>query len=288
MALNLQKNRSLSEFSTFGIGGPIQYFAAVESAEEMEEAFQFCRKNQFPFLIVGKGSNCLFSDQGFAGVVLQNKISFCDWMDTTVQVGAGYPFSLLGSQSARKSLTGLEFASGIPATVGGAVFMNAGANGWQTFDALHSVLYLHFEGNIVEYKKEELAFGYRLSSFQSMKGAILSATFKLQPFDQAREKQLQIIDYRMKTQPLKDKSIGCIFRNPNPGVSAGAIIERCGLKGFTIGGAKVSEIHANFIVNEGQAKAVDVRELIQVIQEKVLEKTGLHLEVEIKVIDEIY
>jgi UDP-N-acetylmuramate dehydrogenase len=288
MVLNLQKNRSLSEFSTFGIGGPIDYFAAIETVAEMEEAFRFCREEKLPFLIVGKGSNCLFSDKGFSGVVLQNKISFCNWMDKTVEVGAGYPFSLLGSQSARKQLTGLEFASGIPATVGGAIFMNAGANGGQTFDSLGSVFYLHFEGRIMEYKKEELAFDYRFSSFQKMKGAILSAVFQLASFEQAREKQLQIIDYRLKTQPLKDKSIGCIFRNPAKGISAGAIIEQCGLKGLSVGEAKVSEIHANFIVNKGRATAQDVQELIQIIQEAAQKQTGLHLEVEIKVIDEIY
>lgn len=286
MALTLQKNRSLSEFSTFGIGGPIHYFAAIETAAEMEEAFQFCRQEKLSFLILGKGSNCLFSDRGFSGVVLQNKISFCNWLDNIVEVGAGYPFSLLGSQSARKQLTGLEFASGIPATVGGAVFMNAGANGGQVFDSLRSVSYLHFEGKIVEYKKEELEFDYRFSSFQKMRGAILSAVFQLSSLDQAREKQLEIIDYRMRTQPLKDKSIGCIFRNPEKGISAGAIIERCGLKGLSVGEAKISEVHANFIVNWGRATAQDVRRLIQIVQKTVQEQTGFYLEVEIKVIDE--
>lgn len=285
MALKFQKNRCLSEFSTLGIGGPILFFAEVETMAEMEEAFHFCRKENLPLLIVGKGSNCLFSDLGFQGLVLQNKISFCLWESSTVRVGAGYSFSLLGSQSAKKGFTGLEFASGIPASVGGAIAMNAGANGRETVDSLVSVVYCHLDGKLVEYKKEELQFGYRFSSFQSMKGAIVSAVFQLQQLEAAREKQLQIISYRMKTQPLKERSAGCIFRNPKQGVSAGAVIEQCGLKGLCVGGAKVSEMHANFIINQHRATAEDVRQLMEQIQKKVYEKTGLHLEAEIKIID---
>jgi len=284
MALKLEKNRFLSEFSTFGIGGPIGYFSVIETVTEMQEALQFCRKEQLPFFILGKGSNCLFHDQGFPGVVLQNKINFCHWEDPFVRVGSGYSFSLLGSQSARRNLTGLEFASGIPATIGGAIFMNAGANGRETFDSLHSVSYLHEDGKLVEYKKEDLSFGYRFSSFQTLKGAIVSAVFQLELGVDARKNQLQIIDYRKKTQPLKEQSAGCIFRNPGKGLSAGAIIEQCGLKGLTVGGAKISEIHANFIVNERQATAQNVLDLIQKIQEKVHDQTGIQLEVEIKVI----
>ncbi len=280
MALRLQQNRFLSEFSTFGIGGPIRYFAEVASCEEMEEAFTL----GFPVFIVGKGSNCLFDDQGFDGLVILNKIDFCHWNQNRVTVGSGYSFSLLGVQTARKGFSGLEFASGIPATVGGAVFMNAGANGKETCNALESVLY--FDGKRREYKREELAFDYRQSPFQKMNGAILAATFALEENAAARQSQLQIIDYRMKTQPLKDKSAGCIFRNP-PGHSAGALIDRCGLKGFTVGGAQISPIHANFIVNRGSATAKDVCTLIHLVQEKVFAQTGVHLEPEIRVLNAI-
>ena len=279
MPLQLQKNRFLSEFSTFGIGGPIRAFCEVSTIEEMEEAF----RHPFPKMIVGKGSNCLFDDRGFDGLVILNKIDFCNWSETEVTVGSGYSFSLLGVQTARKGLSGLEFASGIPATVGGAVFMNAGANGTETCKALKSVLY--FDGvEKREYQRSELAFSYRTSPFQKMNGAILSATFSLSPLPEARKSQLQIIEYRMKTQPLKEKSIGCIFRNP-ANQAAGALIDQCGLKGVSVGGAKISEIHANFIVNSQSASAEDVKKLIRLVQEKVFEQTGVFLEPEVRMID---
>jgi UDP-N-acetylmuramate dehydrogenase len=277
MPLQLQKNRFLSEFSTFGIGGPIRYFVEVSSIEEMEEAYLL----DFPKLILGKGSNCLFPDEGFDGLAILNKIDFCHWNENEVTVGSGHSFSLLGVQTARKGLSGLEFASGIPATVGGAVWMNAGANGRETCDSLKSVLF--FDGARREYLRSELSFSYRTSPFQQMKGTILSATFALQSFPEARKSQLQIVEYRMKTQPLKEKSAGCIFRNP-PGHSAGALIDKCGLKGVAVGGAKVSEIHANFIVNHASASASDVKELIRLVQEKVFEQTGVHLEPEVRMI----
>ncbi len=278
--LQLQNNRSLSEFSTFGIGGPIRTFVEVHTVEEMIEALSL----GLPYFIIGKGSNCLFDTRGFDGLVILNKIDFCHWQEHEVTAGSGYPFSLLGIQSARKGLSGLEFASGIPATVGGAVFMNAGANGRETCDSLKSVLY--FDGTQRNFTRQELAFGYRTSPFQKMKGAILSATFSLTPLPEARKNQLQIIETRMKTQPLKDKSAGCVFRNP-PGKSAGALIDRAGLKGTTIGGAQVSELHANFIVNKGSATSQDVLKLIELVQEKVFEQTGIKLEPEIRIINSI-
>lgn len=282
MGLTPQCNRSLSEFSTFGIGGPIRYFTEASSIEEMEEAHRFAKENQIPYLILGKGSNCLFSDRGFDGLAILNKIDFCEWKESEVSVGSGYSFSLLGVQSARKGFSGLEFASGIPATVGGAVYMNAGANGRETCDCLQSVLFLQEDGTKRELKREELSFSYRHSPFQRMKGIILSASFSLRPDEAARKSQLQIIDYRLKTQPLKEKSAGCVFRNPAGGVSAGALIDQAGLKGLSVGGAKVSEIHANFIVNAGKASASDVLALMKIIQERVKEKTGIDLEPEIR------
>lgn len=284
MKLNLQSGRFLSEFSTFGIGGPIRYFAEAATIPEMEEALCFARETRLPFLILGKGSNCLFDDRGFDGLAILNKIDSCEIRENAVSVGAGYSFSLLGVQTARKGLSGLEFASGIPATVGGAIFMNAGANGKETGDCLASVLYLHADGRKQLFAKNEISLGYRTSSFQSMQGqgVILGAEFLLSPNPAARASQLQIIDYRIKTQPYKEKSAGCMFRNPPGGPSAGALIDRCGLKGFSVGGAKVSEMHANFIVNSGQATSAQVLELVRQIQQKVYEQTGVHLEMEVR------
>src|SRR3990167_9939748 len=209
MPLQIESNRSLSEFSTFGIGGSIRYFVQVSTIVEMEEAFHFANGKRIPYLVLGKGSNCLFSDRGFSGLVILNKIDFSSW--DTLTFGSGYNFSLLGVQTARKGLSGLEFASGIPATVGGAVFMNAGANGKETCEVLKSVLFLHEDGRKEEMRREDLSFSYRTSPFQKMRGAILSAAFALISKETARKSQLEIIDYRMKTQPYKDKSAGCDF-----------------------------------------------------------------------------
>lgn len=280
MSLKLQSQRLLSEFSTFGIGGPIRFFAEAATFEEMEEALQFAKDHSVPYLVIGKGSNCLFPDQGYEGLVILNKIDFCEWKGNQVYVGAGYSFSLLGIQSARKGFGGLEFASGIPATVGGAIFMNAGANRRETCEAIHSVVYL--DETRKEFFRSDLKFAYRYSPFQRMEGAILAATFTLYPNKAARANQLKIVEGRMKTQPLKEKSAGCIFRNPAPHISAGAMIDQCGLKGFKVGGAKISEIHANFIVNAGHATAQDVLDLIAIVQERVAAKAGVHLEPEIQ------
>ncbi|MBS0626458.1 MAG: UDP-N-acetylmuramate dehydrogenase [Verrucomicrobia bacterium] len=286
MNLKFQQGRWLKEFSTFGIGGPVRLFAEIGSIEEMEEALRYARKEKIPFLVLGKGSNCLFSDRGFDGLALLNKIEFIRWKEWEVEVGSGYSFSLLGVQTARKGLSGLEFASGIPATVGGALFMNAGANGKETCETVQSVLFLTEEGEKKIFLRQDLEFSYRTSPFQRMRGAILSATFTLTPSTEARPSQLKIVDYRMKTQPYKDKSAGCVFRNPKPDLPAGALIDRCGLKGLQVGGAKVSEMHANFIVNAGKATSEDVLELIKKIQSRVAEQTGIHLEAEIRMLND--
>ena len=284
MGLQVETTRSFSEFSNLGVGGPIDYFAEVKTLDQMIEGLHFAKQKGLPFFILGKGSNCLFSDQRFSGVVLLNKIKFCNWFPSKVEVGAGYSFSLLGTQTAKKGFSGLEFATGIPASVGGAVFMNAGANKGEVKDLLISVTFIDQEGSIHTFKKEELEFRYRYSSFHKMKGAIVSANFSLERIDQeARQKQIKIIEYRNKTQPLNEKSIGCIFRNPLEG-SAGALIEKCNLKGLTRGDAKVSEIHANFIINKGNATSVDVTHLIKEIQKIVLLQTGVHLEPEVRLI----
>lgn len=278
------ENYPLKNLSTFGIGGPARYFIAVMDSQQLKEALQYCSKEKLPYFILGKGSNCLFNDRGFNGLVILNKINFCHQLeDDTFHVGGGYSFSLLGVQTARKGFTGLEFSSGIPGTVGGAVFMNAGANGRETAQSLVSVDFITEEGEEKTYKIEELSFGYRHSSFQQMKGAIAAATFKLGLASDARQKQIEIVNYRKKTQPLSEMSAGCIFRNPNGG-HAGALIDQCGLKGIKVGDATVSEIHANFIVNQKNATAQEVLALIEQIQSQVKEKTGFTIEPEIRLI----
>ncbi|MBS4169209.1 UDP-N-acetylmuramate dehydrogenase [Parachlamydia sp. AcF125] len=282
-----QQNKLLSTLSTLGIGGPARYYVEVGDIASMQQILMFCSEQALPFFILGKGSNCLFDDAGFDGVVIHNKIGFFENPQAGLfRVGAGYSFSLLGVKTAREGWSGLEFASGIPASVGGAVFMNAGANGWETCDSLLEVEYVDERGQLCVFSREKLEFSYRTSPFQHMSGAIVAASFFLSPLDSARQKQFQILDYRKKTQPYGEKSAGCIFRNP-PGGHAGALIEQTGLKGQAIGGAKVSCMHANFIVNEGNARAREVLELIAHIKEEVLKQQGVELESEVRYISSL-
>lgn len=279
----IQEGRLLSEFSTFEIGGPARYFVQVESVEALQKALAFSSEQQIPFLVIGKGSNCLFDDRGFNGLVILNRISFSKIEGNLVSVGAGYSFSLLGVQTAKAGLSGLEFASGIPGSVGGAVYMNAGANGQETAGVIFEVDFVDEKGECTTFSKDQLHFSNRFSSFHQKKGVIAAAKFMLTPLKEAREKQLSIIQYRMSTQPLKEPSCGCVFVNPS-GKSAGALIDQLGLKGRRVGGAEISLKHANFIVNKGGAKAADVLELMQIVKTEIKQKLDIDLYPEIRVV----
>ncbi|MGK5595081.1 MAG: UDP-N-acetylmuramate dehydrogenase [Parachlamydiaceae bacterium] len=282
MQLIFQTNKPLGEVCTLGIGGQADLYLEVRTVEMMQLAIRHCRQQSTSYFILGKGSNCLFDDEGFQGAVLHNKIAFFENLnDGQFHVGAGYSFSYLGTQTARLGFGGLEFASGIPASVGGAIFMNAGANGGQTFDYLLSVDYIDETGQLHLLPKNEINHSYRFTSFQEKKGVIVGATFSLPPSAEARKKQISLLQYRQKTQPYKDKSAGCVFQNP-PGHHAGLLIDQCGLKGSSYGGAKVSEIHANFLINANRASSKDFLSLIQQIQMTIEDKTGIKLKSEVR------
>ncbi len=282
--LNVVAERSLKELCTIGIGGPAKWYFEAHSIEEMQAALRYASKNHLRTFILGKGSNTLFDDRGFNGLVIHDKISFINETSKGVfHVGAGYSFSRLGAQTARQGWSGLEFASGIPGSVGGAVYMNAGANGSETCGCLTSVDYISESGTLRTFNREELTFAYRYSSFQEMKGAIVGATFALTPSLEAREKQRSIINYRTRTQPYGEKSAGCMFRNPTS-QPAGALIETCGLKGKTYGEAQVSPLHGNFLINTNHATSTDVLHLVNEIQEQVKAKYGIELESEVRYI----
>ncbi len=283
LPFRFEVEKLLSEYSTFGIGGPARFLVEVQKIEEMQALLRYCHQNQLPFLVIGKGSNCLFDDRGFDGLIIVNKISFCQFDWPLISVGAGYSFSLLGVQTARQGWAGLEFASGIPGSVGGAIFMNAGASGAETAETLIEVTFVNERGELEIYRKDQIEFSYRFSSFHQKKGAIVSAKFLLTPCLEARKKQLSIVDYRTRTQPYGSQSAGCVFRNP-PSHSAGALIQQAGLKGLCINGAEVSTKHANFIVNKESAKAADILALAQEVKKTVKEKMDIDLEMEIRCI----
>ena len=275
----IESNKPLKSLSTFGIGGNARYFISIRTVAEMQELMLFLNRENMPYWVVGKGSNSLFDDRGFDGMIILNKIDFFEFDEGALHVGAGYSFSLLGAQMARKKWGGLEFASGIPGSVGGAIYMNAGANGKETCDTLTHVGVISKSGEFVEV--EDPVFSYRTSPFQKKEDIIVSGRFQLIKYELARKDQLEIIEYRMRTQPYGEKSAGCIFRNPDA-AKAGLLIEESGLKGKRIGGAEVSTLHGNFIINRGGATTSDVLKLAAYIKEEIRKKTGHELEMEIR------
>lgn len=276
-----KKNQNLSRFSSFGIGGFARLYVEVTNIEDLCLVLAYSYREKIPFHVLGNGSNSLFDDRGFDGLIIHVKISHLFINEMQAVAGGGYNFALLGVKTARKGLSGLEFASGIPASVGGAVFMNAGAGGSEVFDVLSSVQFVDERGKLHHLKKNELSYSYRRSSFHEVSGVIAEATFQLSLDKSARERQLSIVNYRTKTQPYGELCCGCVFQNPS-GTSAGYLIEKCGLKEAKVGGAMVSSLHANFILNYRQAKAKDVLSLAAYVKRCVKEQTGIELEMELR------
>jgi len=277
-------NKPLSSLCTLGIGGPAHLFATASTIDAMQALLAFCSAKNLPYLLLGKGSNTLFDDKGFDGLVIQNQIDFCNEVSPgQFHVGAGHSFSLFGARMARRGWTGLEFAAGIPGTVGGAVFMNAGANGSETADALISVDFISDQGQRRRIQRESLDFAYRFSSFHEKSGAIVAATFQLTASPTARKKQKEIMQYRLQTQPYGQKSAGCMFQNPSS-ESAGALIDRSGLKGLRVGGVRISTLHANFLINEGNGSAKEATQLMQMVQKRVKQTSGIDLHPEMQII----
>ncbi|KAK9091313.1 hypothetical protein Sjap_024490 [Stephania japonica] len=230
---------------------------------------------------------------GFDGCVILNRIDFVENTDGEqlgdcyYRVGSGCPFNRFGIQSCIDGFGGLEFAAGIPGTVGGAVYMNAGADGQETSDTVNSVEIVTIDGERRVFDRNNLAFGYRWSCFQEMEdlAAIVSVTFRLKASSLSRARQQDYMARRRLLQPVGERSAGSVFRNPSGvGFSAGELIEKAGMKGFRVGGAKVSDKHANFFINSGSSTSRDMLELIHIVKEKVNQKFGIQLVEEIRYI----
>lgn len=279
-------DKYLSEISSWGIGGPCRHFLTVSRTSHLISALRYCRSRSMEFIIVGKGSNCLFSDLGFDGFVILNRILDFEMVGPgTFRVGSGYPFNRLGMWCSREGLSGLEFAGGIPGTAGGAVFMNAGADGQETEDVISSVEIVTRNGELRVLSRNQIDFGYRWSSFQEMEdlAAILAVTFKLIPETTARDRQRFLWQRRKRSQPVGERSAGSVFRNPSGiGKSAGELIELAGLKGFQLGGAKVSDIHANFFINFNGSTSSEMMALINFVKERVYQVFQIELREEVK------
>ncbi|KAM7279604.1 hypothetical protein ACFE04_006738 [Oxalis oulophora] len=278
-------NKLLKDLSTWGIGGPCNYFVQVFNQTQLLSALRYCHDHSIRYIIVGRGSNCLFDDLGFHGCVILNRMEFLERIEDGIyRVGSGFLFNQLGFLCCNEGFTGLEFAGGIPGTVGGATYMNAGANGQETGNAIRSVDVVTSKGTLMTLDRTDLDFGYRLSSFQDMKelAAIVAVTFQLQRSGSARQRQREYLERRRKSQPLAERSAGSVFRNPI-GLEAAAaeLIEKAGLKGLKVGGAMVSNVHANFFINTGESTSRDMLELINVVKDKVNQKFGAKLKEEV-------
>lgn len=272
---------SLKNFNTFRIGGTAKYLASPKNTDELLSLLNYLNVEQIPYFILGNGSNVILSSDTYEGVVIRlNHFQDVSFSNDAVYVGAGVMMPKFASMLVDSSYTGFEWAIGIPGTVGGCIYGNAEAYKESTFDYLISVKVITPSLEVREMKKEELSYGYRTSFFKTHSGyVILGATFSL--IKGNKEESLEIIQKRMMkrktTQPLEYPSAGSVFRNPSPENPSGRIIEQCGLKGRMIGGAMVSEKHANFIINTGNATSQDVRNLIKLVHDEVKRQCGIDL-----------
>lgn len=281
-----KKDEPMRLHTSFKIGGPADIFITPESTEGLLSVLKKCKELSVPIFIIGNGSNLLVSDGGIEGAVISlsalNKIAVCG---REIKCGAGAGLSAVCKAALDNSLTGLEFAYGIPGSVGGALFMNAGAYGGEMSDAVVSADCITPDGNAVTLTAEEMHLGYRTSVFKSGGMIITSVTLRLSQGnkDGIKEKMNELIMRRKQKQPLEYPSAGSAFKRP-VGNYAGALIEKNGLKGAAVGGAQVSEKHAGFIVNLGFATCKDVCALIKKVQCEVLKGDGVKLEPEIIVV----
>ena len=286
-----RRNEGLDRHSTYRIGGPADVLCLPENRRELHEIVTAATIYEMPWMVLGNGSNILFSDDGFRGLVI--KIRGSTPVEGTlwhlkqegefIHAGAGISLPRLAWSSAATGLSGLEFCTGIPGVVGGSIRGNAGAHGSDLGSALESIELLQPPGNIVTIPASEAGFSYRKSGIDPS-SIVTGALFRLTPDDSENvyERIRAFTEYRKRTQPSSDQSAGCMFRNP-PGDKAGRLIDAAECKGLQIGGARVSDVHANFVINQGDATASDALRLIDAVRERVLERTGVTLELEVRV-----
>ncbi|MCC2378362.1 UDP-N-acetylmuramate dehydrogenase [Bacillus wiedmannii] len=281
-------NEALARYTTMKIGGPADILIVPKHVASIEKTLQLVKKYKTKWTVIGRGSNLLVSDLGIEGVVIRlgEGLDHLEVEKHRVRVGGGYPLIKLSTLLSRQGLSGLEFASGIPGSVGGAVYMNAGAHKSDISNILSKALILFENGTIDWLTHEEMEFSYRTSVLQTKRpGIVLEAEFQLQVGE--CEGIVSVMqknkDYRRETQPWNHPCAGSIFRNPIP-YFAGDLIEKAGLRGYQIGGAQISEMHGNFIINTGGASAQDVLSLIALIKQTIKDKFGVEMHTEVEII----
>lgn len=283
----------MKKHTSFKIGGNADFYVKVKSEEEVKYILEICKNSDIPLTIVGNGSNLLVSDNGIRGIVLKVNIDKVE-IDKTrtlqdktiITVGAGVPLAKLAFQLLNESLSGFEFASGIPGTIGGAIRMNAGAYGSEFKDIVLETKCMNYEGEIVVLDNNQQKFEYRKSIFKDEKYIILETKLQLNPVEDntvIKEKMDEYKKSRLEKQPIEFPSAGSTFKRGNDFITA-KLIDECGLKGYSVGGAKVSEKHAGFVINTGNATSKDVLELVDIIKKEVLNKFGKEIELEVETI----
>lgn len=275
----------MSRHTTFRVGGPADFFVTPKAKEEVRDVIRICKEAGMPYYIIGNGSNLLVSDAGYRGVIVQiyKEMNEVKVEGDLVKAQAGALLSGIAAKALGAELSGFEFASGIPGTIGGACVMNAGAYGGEMKDVLESVTVLTGEGKIIELGRNELELGYRTSVIAKKGYIVLGAVLKLERGDGEKIKTYmdELKEKRVTKQPLEYPSAGSTFKRPE-GYFAGKLIEDAGLRGFQVGGAQVSEKHCGFVINRDHAMAADIMELMRQVQIRVKENSGVDLEPEVK------
>lgn len=294
----LLENEPMNKHTSFKVGGPARYFVKAESLDDLKKALDLAREKEIPFFILGNGTNLLVSDKGFDGVIITLAGDFSSIEDLgngAFKVGAAIPLGRFARSVLKQGFAGIHKLAGIPGTLGGAIYMNAGAYGQEIGTSCTQVTVLDSDGNIREFAASECGFGYRQSIFQKNNAIILSATFLLptaaslgKTTADLEAELAECMAKRKASQPLNMPNAGSTFKRLSVGaadtpaqIAPGYYIEQAGLKGYCIGDAEVSTVHANFIVNAGGAMASDIKQLSEFVQQKVAEKFGIELHREI-------
>ena len=281
---NAFADEKMDRHTTFRAGGPAKYLAAPSDENQVLSLIRLCGECDVPYYVVGNGSNLLVSDKGYDGLIILigSNMASVSVDGEIISAGAGTLLSAIGNRALKESLTGFEFAAGIPGSLGGAIVMNAGAYGGEMAQVVESVTLFSAACGKVTKRTEEMHFGYRHSILKEENWTVLEVVISLEPGDrkEIREKMDQLAKQRIEKQPLEYPSAGSTFKRPE-GYFAGKLIQDAGLRGYTVGGAQVSEKHCGFVINKNHATATDIYRLIMDVQEKVKHDTGVMLEPEV-------
>ncbi len=282
---NIKYNELMKNHTSFKIGGPAECFIKAQKIEEVQEILKLVKENKIPLKIIGNGSNLLVKDEGVKGIVLKIDIKKIEIQENNVTVGSGLKLGELAQKLLREELAGFEFAAGIPGTIGGAIRMNAGAHGSEMKDVVKTVTYMDRNGEIHKIKNEEAKFEYRNSRFSKEDNIILETELELEKGnkEEIQAKMTEYANFRKEKQPIEYPSAGSTFKRGSDFITA-KLIDECGLKGYQIGGAQISEKHAGFIINKENATAEDVIKLIEYTKEQVYNKFGKKIELEVEII----